>query len=150
MSDDVSRVDATGTHENHAGNMSGNADALDLPDVSQHAHRAFSDGLATATLFPYQMRRGVLSDNSIIMAVRCGLLVIDPFNPLHVQPASYDLTLAQDIILAPYNESGHCALADTIEWIEVPDCIRGELTGRSSVARQFVAVHCTGGYADPG
>lgn len=88
----------------------------------------------------------VLSDKTIRRLVKLSKLGIVPFQDNHVQPASYDLTLAQDVILEP----GQCQLADTIEIVRLPNGIRGELSGRSSVARLFVFTHCQGGYVDPG
>ena len=88
----------------------------------------------------------VLSDGTIIEMVKTGRLGIEPFNEDHVQPASYDVTLATDINMWP----GDRVLAETHEYFTLPATLRGELSGRSSVARLFVAVHCTGGYIDPG
>jgi len=100
----------------------------------------------SVTLMSQIVNGAVLSDSSIISAVSIGLIGIDPFTTSHVQPASYDLTLAQDVILLPKG----CSLADTVETVRLPSTIRGELSGRSSVARQFVFVHAEGGYVDPG
>ena len=99
-----------------------------------------------AAVFPPEARRGILSDWSIARAVEIGLIEINPFDRVHVQAASYDLMLAQDLDLMPDD----AVLADTIEHLWLPDTIVGILSGRSSIARQFVAVHCTGGYIDPG
>jgi dCTP deaminase len=88
----------------------------------------------------------VLSDGSLLRALMSGVLVIRPWDVKYIQPCSYDLHLAQDIDLEPFES----ALADTVEWIEMPPHLRGTLAGRSSVARLFVQPHCQGGYIDPG
>lgn len=89
---------------------------------------------------------GVLSDRSIRECVERGIIVIEPFDLAHLQAASYDLSLSQDLVL----KSGKCALADTIERIVLPAHIRGKLCGRSSIARHFVFFECSGGLVDPG
>jgi dCTP deaminase len=100
--------------------------------------------------FPLESRRGVLSDVSIATAVEIGWLIIEPFNPENLQGASYDLTLADDILLMPRGQQGDTALAETVEKLYLPPEIVGELSGRSSIARHFVMPHCQGGYVDPG
>jgi dCTP deaminase len=88
----------------------------------------------------------VLSDGTILTLIAQKILIVDPFDPKSLQPCTYDLHLAQNIILEPLES----VLADTIEWIALPTHIRGTLAGRSSVARLFVQPHCQGGYVDPG
>lgn len=40
---------------------------------------------------------GILTDTAIRAAVRFGDIQIDPYDPAHVNPASYDLTLGDDV-----------------------------------------------------
>ncbi len=40
---------------------------------------------------------GILSDNEIHRAVEDGRIQIDPFNPEHINPTSYDLTLGDEV-----------------------------------------------------
>lgn len=93
-------------------------------------------------------RSGILSDGSIRRAVTDGLLVIEPFNPNHVQPSSYDITLGgiEPLVLEPWKFK----LAATAEWFEFPDCIEGQVQGRSSIGRLGVLIHFTAGKCDPG
>jgi hypothetical protein len=51
---------------------------------------------------------GILSDNEIHRAVGNGRIQIDPFNPEHMNPTSYDLTLGNEV--AVYKN-----------WVCVPD-----------------------------
>lgn len=88
----------------------------------------------------------MLSDGTILRLVAEKMLIIDPFNAKYLQPCTYDLHLAQNVVLEPFES----VLADTIEWLALPSHIRGTLAGRSSVARMFVQPHCQGGYVDPG
>lgn len=93
-------------------------------------------------------RTGVLADVTIKQAVVSGLLRIDPFNSLHVQPSSYDLTVALDRPLCL--ERGVFHLLSTVEWVGLPDRIQGQVHGRSSIGRKGVLVHFTAGFIDPG
>lgn len=93
---------------------------------------------------------------------------IDPFNLDDLQGASVDLRLGQTIIyrgktividddkdLEPQYRSlilppGRTCLAHTSARIHVPhDCV-ARVEGKSSIGRQFVVVHCTAGWCDPG
>jgi dCTP deaminase len=93
-------------------------------------------------------RGAVLSDGSIREWVRYGALGIDPFNPAHVQPASYDLTLAADgpLELLP----GVFHLLSSVETVQLPKDLQGQVHGRSSLGRKGVLVHFTAGFIDPG
>lgn len=88
----------------------------------------------------------VLSDESILNNIHPGHLLIRPFQEPHLQPASYDLTLAQDVNLRPLE----FFLASSMEWIEINGAIRGDLATRSSVARLGVFAHLGAGFFDPG
>ena len=114
---------------------------------------------------------GILSDSEIRKAVECGDIVIDPFDPTHLNPVSYDLTLGDtyltylgtlDARQEPRTEKrtfdseygltlhpGVGYLMHTVEriWTEKYVPI---LDGKSSIARLFMKVHETAGYGDPG
>lgn len=93
------------------------------------------------------MRVGaVLSDQSIRDCVKLGVLIIEPFDPRHLQPASYDVMLAQDVTLAPFEFK----LASSIERFKIGIQMRGDLATRSSVARLGVFAHLGAGFFDPG
>lgn len=73
-----------------------------------------------------------------------GSLVIRPYAPECQQPASYDLRIAEDTELIP----GTCALAHSLEWVELPADLAATLRTRSSYGRKGVLV--TAGFVDPG
>ncbi len=75
---------------------------------------------------------------------RDGALVIRPFAPECLQPASYDLRIAEDITLLP----GICTLAHSRELVELPADLAATLRTRSSFGRRGVLV--TAGFVDPG
>ena len=73
--------------------------------------------------------------------------LITPFNEDQLQPASYDLKLAQtekDDILP-----GESMLGVTEEWIEVPNDMVGIVFGKSSIGRLFLENNYAG-FVDPG
>lgn len=41
-------------------------------------------------------------------------------------------------------------LVPTLEWVEIPDDLQGQVTGRSSIGRLGIEVHSTAGLIDPG
>jgi len=73
-----------------------------------------------------------------------GDLVIRPYSQECQQPASYDLRVAESIVLPP----AICTLVHTIEWVELPPDLATTLRCRSSFGRQGVLV--TAGFVDPG
>ena len=105
-------------------------------------------------------------------------LVIEPFVPQHVQPATIDLTLDRrfkimvnrGIPIDPYNlmvdslyeevtvpyggtfslEPDMFVLGSTVERFEFPSDLSGRLEGKSSLARLGLVVHSTAGFFDPG
>lgn len=104
-------------------------------------------------------------------------LIIEPFEPRHVQPATIDLTLDNrfkimrkrgvpvdpfnlgddlyDEVIVPEGEAftiwpGMCVLGSTVERFEFPNDLAGRLEGKSSLARLFLVVHSTAGFFDPG
>ena len=115
-----------------------------------------------------------LSDRAIRGAVNIGIIGIYPYDPEHVQPASYDMTLGKkfkvisdDIPLidprvgVEYKETvveegafpllaGGFCLASTVERVELATNIIGRLEGKSSLGRIGLTAHITAGFFDPG
>ena len=118
----------------------------------------------------------ILSDGTLRNLIDQNHIVIDPYDPGSVQPASVDLHLHSDLLLFekdeidyidPYYEqpmvaheakkhSGFLlqpqefALGSTIEAVGVPNGLVGRLEGKSSLARLGLLVHITAGFIDPG
>lgn len=104
----------------------------------------------------------MLSDGTISDLMRAGHLRIDP-EPLlpALQPASVDLCLGSDFMPCPGDKiitmcphytiiPGECVLASTLEEVWLPDNVVGRVEGKSSWGRQFLMVHSTAGFIDPG
>lgn len=78
-----------------------------------------------------------------------------------IQPASVDLRLGATFE-DPFEgtrwrasgtvtlDPGQCLLAETVESVYVPDDLAAQATGRSTLGRQFVLIHVTAGWLDPG
>jgi dCTP deaminase len=120
----------------------------------------------------------VLSDATIRELIDSGRIVIDPWDPSMVQPASVDIRLGnsfrvfhnhriQSIDLAepPGDLTEHVEIADdgtfvihpgefvlgrTHEFVEIPDDIVCRIEGKSSLGRLGLVVHATAGFVDPG
>jgi dCTP deaminase len=120
----------------------------------------------------------VLSDGTIRRLVEEGRLVIEPWNPLLVQPASVDLRLGAsfrvfhnhkiqviDLAAPPQGLTEHVEITDeepfvihpgefvlgrTEERVELPDDIVARIEGKSSLGRLGLIVHATAGFVDPG
>jgi dCTP deaminase len=120
----------------------------------------------------------VISDGTILRLVEEGRIVVDPWDPSLVQPASIDLRLgdsfrvfhnhrasAIDLRKPPeglteevaigQDESfvihpGEFCLGRTLEWVEIPDDIVARIEGKSSIGRLGLIVHATAGFCDPG
>lgn len=115
-----------------------------------------------------------LSDRDIRAAVNSGELIINPYDPEMVQPASYDFHLGDHFksfapkqeFISPRHESkmidhlasehkpmivwpGQFLLAHTIERVEISERMIGRLEGKSSLARLGLIVH-EAGFFDPG
>jgi dCTP deaminase len=73
-----------------------------------------------------------------------GALVIRPYAAECQQPASYDLRIAEDLVLP----QGICTLAHSLERVELPADLAATLRTRSSFGRRGVLV--TAGFVDPG
>ena len=120
----------------------------------------------------------VLSDGTIRKLVEAGKIVIDPWDPAKIQPASVDLRLGDsfrvfnnhkvtaidlqdppdnltDEVIVEQGEAfvihpGEFCLARTLEWVEIPDDIVARIEGKSSLGRLGLIVHATAGFCDPG
>ena len=120
----------------------------------------------------------VLSDRSIKEELAKGRIVIEPFDPSCIQPASVDIHLDRKLLLfrnsrRPYidlkeptddlmemviaNEDspfilhpGEFVLGSTLEYIQLPDDLVARLDGKSSLGRLGLLIHSTAGYVDPG
>jgi dCTP deaminase len=122
-----------------------------------------------------RMPTSVLSDGTIRRLVDEGRIVIDPWDPELVQPASVDLrlgnsfrvfhnhrTTAIDLREPPTNlteevtaemfviHPGEFVLGVTGEYVELPEDIVARIEGKSSLGRLGLIVHATAGFVDPG
>jgi dCTP deaminase len=71
-------------------------------------------------------------------------LVISPYAPESLQPASYDLRVSLDKVLP----RGTCTLVPSLEWVEIPGDLAATLRCRSSYGRRGVII--SAGFVDPG
>lgn len=120
----------------------------------------------------------VLSDGTIRRLVEAGRIVVDPWDPGLIQPASIDLglgnsfrvfhnhrtpaidlrepptNLTEEVVVedgAPFViHPGEFCLGRTREWIELPDDVVARIEGKSSLGRLGLIVHATAGFCDPG
>ncbi|HWI21697.1 MAG TPA: dCTP deaminase [Baekduia sp.] len=120
----------------------------------------------------------VLSDSTIRRLVEEGRIVIDPWNPDMVQPASVDVRLgnsfrvfhnhkikAIDLADPPSDLTEHVRVEDdedfvlhpgefilgrTVEVVGIPNDIVCRIEGKSSIGRLGLIVHATAGFVDPG
>ena len=120
----------------------------------------------------------VLSDGTIRRLVAAGRVVIDPWEPALVQPASVDLrlgdsfrvfhnhrvtgidlrdpptNLTEEVVIADGDpfviHPGEFALGRTQEHVEIPDDLVARIEGKSSLGRLGLIVHATAGFVDPG
>jgi dCTP deaminase len=119
-----------------------------------------------------------VSDGTLRRLVEEGRLVVDPWDPDLVQPASIDLRLgdsfrvfsnhkvtAIDLRDVPANlteevviegddafviHPGEFCLGRTLERIELPNDLVARVEGKSSLGRLGLIVHATAGFVDPG
>jgi dCTP deaminase len=120
----------------------------------------------------------VLSDGTIRRLVAEGRIVIDPWEPTRVQPASVDLLLGASFrvfhnhrvtaidlrdpprnlteeVVIPEGEPfaihpGEFVLGSTLEYVELPEDVVARIEGKSSLGRLGLIVHATAGFVDPG
>jgi dCTP deaminase len=71
-------------------------------------------------------------------------LVITPFSDECLQPASYDLRVAHDVVLS----RGLVTLIPSLEWVGIPQDLAATLRCRSSFGRKGVLI--AAGFVDPG
>jgi dCTP deaminase len=119
-----------------------------------------------------------ISDGTLRRLVDEGRLVVDPWDPEMIQPASIDLRLgdsfrvfsnhritAIDLREVPPNlteevtisdgdpfviHPGEFCLGRTLERVELPDDLVARVEGKSSLGRLGLIVHATAGFVDPG
>src|SRR6476619_4215672 len=120
----------------------------------------------------------VLSDRSITRLIDEGRIVIDPYDPALMQPASLDVRVdrlfrvfrnnrypyidvkrEQDSLteLVEVDDGdpfilppGEFVLGSTLERIKLPDDLVARLEGKSSLGRLGLLIHSTAGFIDPG
>lgn len=117
----------------------------------------------------------LLSDGRIIEYVERGYLDIRPFSEDQVQPASYDVRLANQFavmsqhtaaVIYPWEKQddlyawitahefilhpGKFCLASTLEYVKIPPYLAAQVGGKSSLGRLGLIVHATAGFIDPG
>ena len=118
----------------------------------------------------------ILVDHEIRSEIREGRLIIEPFEDSFVQPNSIDVRLSDKFswhedngqVIDPYQSQSvldglvhvtgdsiviqprQFVLGATLEKMQLPDNIVGQLTGKSSLARLGVMVHVTAGFIDAG
>ena len=120
----------------------------------------------------------VLSDGTIRELVREGIIGIDPFDPMMVQPSSIDIRsgdrfrvfhnsrfrcidvkedlegLTEEVVKKggePFIlHPGEFVLGTTFEKLSIPPHIVARLEGKSSLGRLGLVIHSTAGFIDPG
>lgn len=120
----------------------------------------------------------VLSDGTIRAEIEAGRVVIDPYEPDNVQPASIDLRcdrmfrvfhngrhpyidvrkpmddLTERVEIAgdePFIlHPGEFVLGQTLERVSIPDDLVARLEGKSSLGRLGLLIHSTAGFIDSG
>jgi dCTP deaminase len=121
----------------------------------------------------------VLSDGTIRRLVDERRIVIKPWDPALVQPASIDLrlgdsfrvfhnhraavidlrdgppgNLTEEVVATPEEgfviHPGEFCLGRTEEWVELPEDVVARIEGKSSLGRLGLIVHATAGFIDPG
>jgi dCTP deaminase len=121
----------------------------------------------------------VLSDRTIKEEMAKGRIVIEPLDPICIQPASVDIHLDNKLLVfktwrdpfyidvkqnisglsepveisedRPFLlNAGEFVLASTLESIILPNDIVARLEGKSSLGRIGLLIHSTAGYVDPG
>lgn len=120
----------------------------------------------------------VLSDRDIRLAIEEGRILIDPFDPRRLQPASVDITLDRrfrvfrstrhayiDLAKVPDDitelvtvedgdrfilHPGEFALGSTLERLRLGADVVCRVEGKSSLGRLGLLIHSTAGFVDPG
>ena len=120
----------------------------------------------------------ILSDRTLREQIEAGRIVIEPFDPLCVQPSSIDVKIGNlfrvfrnhtsavidvkqnqedltELITIPDDgvfmlHPGEFVLGSTVERIAVPDDMVSRIDGKSSLGRLGLIIHSTAGFIDPG
>jgi dCTP deaminase len=120
----------------------------------------------------------ILSDHDIKAAIKSKEILVKPYNPKYLQPASIDLHLDKDFLVfdsttqvvidpkKPMDDMmkkvtitedrpfilhpGEFALGMIYEITGVNDSYVGRLEGKSSIGRMGLLIHITAGFLDPG
>ena len=120
----------------------------------------------------------LLSDRDLRAVIKAGRIVVDPFTPELVQPASIDVRLGDEfqvfdthghthidpsmpqqgltsLVAVPDGEPfvlhpGEFVLGTTMERVGVDATLAARLDGKSTLARLGLVVHSTAGFIDPG
>lgn len=99
----------------------------------------------------------ILSDLHINAYLASGQLKIEPEINGSIQPASYELHLAEKVKLSPNGDNHYSMwgitdfrLSHTIERVTIPDTLCAQVNGKSSLGRLGLLVHATAGFVDPG
>lgn len=119
----------------------------------------------------------LLSDRDIRQEIESGSVILDPWDPQMIQPASVDvrldryfrlfrnhkyavidprenqedLTRMVDVVDGPFVlHPGEFVLGSTFEHVTLPAHIAARLEGKSSLGRLGLLTHSTAGFIDPG
>jgi dCTP deaminase len=119
----------------------------------------------------------LLSDRDILNALAQGDIIISPWRPEMLQPASVDVCLDNRFmgfvrgpyVLDPAEDNsrrmdsytapagvpvilrpGELILGSTVEWIGLHETIAARVEGKSSLGRLGLLLHATAGFVDPG
>lgn len=120
----------------------------------------------------------ILSDTDIKREIKSHHILISPFDPAAIQPASYDIELGNRVrifknITKPFLDiknhvedymelvkikdgepfivhPGEFILGTSVEKVRIPTDLIARLDGKSSLGRLGIIVHATAGYIDPG
>lgn len=120
----------------------------------------------------------LLSDRDIRAELAAGRVVLDPYEPVMVQPSSIDVRLDKYFrlfdnhryqVIDPAAEQpdlthlvevaagepfvlhpGEFVLGSTYEQVTLPDDVAARLEGKSSLGRLGLLTHSTAGFVDPG
>jgi dCTP deaminase len=107
----------------------------------------------------------LLSDRDIRTELDAGRVILDPYDPVMVQPSSVDVRIDRFFrlfdnhkypVIDPAQEQaeltrlGEFVLASTFELVTLPDDIAARLEGKSSLGRLGLLTHSTAGFIDPG
>ena len=110
----------------------------------------------------------ILSDKGLLEKIRSGELEISSDSPLHIGPASIDLSLGDDCKIIGHRDEGPpydikdptqtyigfppktFILGTTKETVKLSAKLAARIDGRSSIGRLGLFVHVSAGFIDPG